>query len=57
MDCSEKTVDVRFGVVVDNPSCPEAVRAGLLALQASPQWIGRLRLRFNRTNLGASGAR
>ena len=49
--------DVRFGVVVDNPGCSETVRAGLLALQGSAQWIGRMRLRFNAANLGASGAR
>lgn len=52
-----EAADVRFGVVVDHPGCSETVGSGLLALQGSAQWIGRMRLRFNAANLGAPGAR
>ena len=48
-------VDVRFGIVIDDPNCPELVRSQLLCLQK--KWLGRLRLRFNAVNLGASGTR
>jgi glycosyltransferase involved in cell wall biosynthesis len=54
-DGSGLEVDVRFGIVIDDPNCSQEVRSSLLLLQR--KWLGCLKLRFNAENLGASGTR
>ncbi len=49
--------DIRFGIVIDDPDCSWDTKKKLLEIQECPQWTGKLRLRFNATNLGASGTR
>lgn len=48
-------VDARLVVVVDAVPCPQDTKAALLALR--DEHPGKLRLRFNAANMGASETR
>ncbi|GAX81556.1 hypothetical protein CEUSTIGMA_g8984.t1 [Chlamydomonas eustigma] len=50
-------VAVGWGIVIDDPLCPIAVKERLKCLQNSARFCGRLKIRFHEKNVGASATR